>query len=138
MLGAGVMKGANGDMYDGEWKDDVQNGRGEIDTKAGPTAHACLYDKVAPCSPLSLSCCRVLPRYQSRWRGPRRPRPSIRGDWHVCELLDCASRMRGACAGVKQYSNGVYEGHFKDGKCHGRGETGAVIEFGGGRAWAVG
>jgi hypothetical protein len=37
MLGAGVMKGTNGDMYDGEWKDDVQNGRGEIDTKADPT-----------------------------------------------------------------------------------------------------
>jgi hypothetical protein len=32
MLGAGVMKGTNGDMYDGEWKDDVQNGRG----KTGP------------------------------------------------------------------------------------------------------
>jgi hypothetical protein len=63
MLGAGVMKGANGDMYDGEWKDDVQNGRGEIDTKAGPTAHACLYDKFAPCSPLFLllSCTPSIP-----------------------------------------------------------------------------
>ena len=29
MGGAGVLKYANGDVYDGEWKDDTINGRGE-------------------------------------------------------------------------------------------------------------
>ena len=27
--GAGVFKDANGNVYDGEWKDDKKNGRGE-------------------------------------------------------------------------------------------------------------
>ena len=27
--GAGVFKWADGDVYDGEWKDDKKNGRGE-------------------------------------------------------------------------------------------------------------
>ena len=27
--GAGVLKYANGDVYDGEWKDDKANGRGQ-------------------------------------------------------------------------------------------------------------
>jgi hypothetical protein len=29
VLGAGMMKYADGSVYEGEWQDDVQNGRGE-------------------------------------------------------------------------------------------------------------
>ena len=29
VVGAGVYKATNGNVYDGEWKDDKKNGRGE-------------------------------------------------------------------------------------------------------------